>query len=76
MGEVANDQQQVTQMVPSDIEMTPEVEQTEIYSDGSVHSDVRKGACATIVCTGKKHFVQTLSLRGEQGKSSYRTELE
>ena len=41
-----------------------------------MHSDVRKGACATIVCTGKKHFVQTLSLRGEQGKSSYCTELE
>ena len=56
--------------------MLPKAEQTEIYSDGSVHSDVRKGACAAIVCTGNKHYVQTLALRGEQGKSSYRTELE
>ena len=64
------------QVLPSDIEIKAESEQTEIYSDGSVHSDVRKGACAVIVCTGQRHYVQTLSLRGEQGKSSYRTELE
>ena len=76
MCEIANDRQQETQVLPSDIEITAESEQREIYSDGSVHIDVRKGACATIVCTGQRHYVQTLSLRGEQGKSSYHTELE
>ena len=76
MCEIVNDQQQETQVLPTDIEIKAESEQTEIYSDGSVHSNVRKGACATIVSTGQRHYVQTLSLRGEQGKSSYRTELE
>ena len=76
MCEIANDRQQETQVLPTDIEITAESEQTEIYSDGLVHSDVRKGACAAIVCTGQRHYVQKLSLRGEQGKSSYRNELE
>ena len=76
MWEIANDQQQETQVLLSDIEITAESEQTEIYSDGLVHSNARKGACSTIVSTGQRHYVQTLLLRGEQGKSSYRTELE
>ena len=76
MCEIANDRQQETQVLPSDIEIKAESVQMEIYSDGSVHSNVRKGACAAIVCTGQRHYVQTLSLRREQGKSSYHIELE
>ena len=71
-----SDHQQGTQVRPTEIEIKTELEQTRIYSDGSAHSDDKKGACATIVSSGKKHYVQTLSLRGEQGKSSYRAELE
>ena len=41
-----------------------------------MHSNAKKGACATIVSSGKKTLVHTLSLRGEQGKSSYCAELE
>ena len=73
---MTDDHQQVSQIEPTDIEIKAELEQTRIYSDESAHSDAKKGACATIVSAGQKHYLQKLSLRGEQGKSSYRAELE
>ena len=76
MCEMTDDHQQVSQIEPTYIEIKAELEQTRIYSDGSAHSDAKKGACATIVSTGQKHYVQTLLLRGEQGKSLYCAELE
>ena len=47
MCEIANERQQETQVLPTEIEIKAESEQTEIYSDGSVHSDgkKRRGMC-------------------------------
>ena len=61
---------------PTEIDIEAVTGKTCIYSDGSVHSDVGRGACAATISSVKKHDVQTRALQGEQGKKSYRTELE
>ena len=54
----------------------PQETGTQIYSDGSSFMEERKGACVAIVNKGGKHFVGTGLLINDQGKNSYRAELE
>ena len=57
-------------------EVEPHETGTHIYSEGSALIEGRKGACTTIVNKNGKHFVETRSLTKDQGKNSFRAELE
>ena len=67
---------QTTEIKPTKVEIEAGTGKTCMYSDGSTHIDVGRGACSDIISLGKKNDVQTRALQGEQGKNSYQTELE
>ena len=49
----------------TEIDIEAGTEQTSVYSDGSAYIDESRGACATILSLGNKHYVQTRALRGK-----------
>ena len=58
---------------PFDLEIDMGSSGTQIYSYGAAFVDDSVGSCVCIVNTGGTHYASSRSLKGEQGKHSYRT---
>ena len=76
MRDIAVEKIEVKQDVVEIDKITPDLEGTKIYSDGSAQVEEKRGACAAIVSTAGQHIASSRSLHNDQAKNLYRTELE
>ena len=61
---------------PLTLEVLPMNKFTQLFSDGSDHTEEGKGACATIINMNGKHYTANSGLFSEQCKNSHRIESE